>query len=279
MDALLDAAAEAVAGAEALIVCAGAGMGRDSGLPDYRGKGGLWRNYAEVARTGLRPEELCHTDRFDDDPELIWGYFAHCVQLYGETEPHEGYRILRRWAEAMPQGHGVFTSNVDGHFARSGFERIVEWHGAHGQWQCTRPKGCTRQIWPAPPLELEVDPETMRARGPLPSCPRCGALARPNILLFWDASWIPTRTAEQMAVFDAWIEALDGARPAVVELGAGTAIPSVRQMAEKLAWQQQGRLIRINPAEPDVPPDEIGLAMGALEALQAIDARVSTLAR
>jgi hypothetical protein len=100
---------------------------------------------------------------------------------------------------------------------------------------------------------------------PLPRCPRCGALARPNILMFNDGRWLDARTEAQYARFGQWRARVSN--PVVFELGAGTDVPSVRHLCES----QRAPLIRINPREPHVGSGRgVGIALGALEALQAI---------
>ena len=123
---------------------------------------------------------------------------------------------------------------------------------------------------PATPHDVRVDPESFRAHAPLPLCGQCGALLRPNILMFGDGAWDAARTEEQEARLDAWLEAVEPGTLAVVECGAGTAIPSVRHFCESAA-RARGTLIRINVREPEVPRGGIGLPLKALEALRAID--------
>src|SRR5437588_12489307 len=120
-DDLLDRAAAAVASADALLIGAGAGMGVDSGLPDFRGDKGFWNAYPPYAALGLNFIALASPRWFTDDPEIAWGFYGHRLNLYRQTAPHAGFQILRKWAERMPRGSFVYTSNVDGHFQRSGF--------------------------------------------------------------------------------------------------------------------------------------------------------------
>jgi hypothetical protein len=96
-------------------------------------------------------------------------------------------------------------------------------------------------------------------------------LARPNILMFGDWGWNERRSAMQAARLHALIEKAQ--RPLVVELGAGVAIPSVRHFGQHVIQQHGGRIIRINPREPQVASArDVGLPMGALAGLAAIDA-------
>jgi NAD-dependent SIR2 family protein deacetylase len=261
-------AADLLDGAGALLICAGAGMGVDSGLPDFRGGEGFWRAYPPYARLGLQFEELADPRHFADDPELAWGFYGHRLDLYRKTVPHEGFRILLSLGARLPGGTGVFTSNVDGQFQAAGFGLVSEVHGSIHHLQCLA--GCTREIWPASGVDVLLDPETMRAVPPLPSCPRCGGLARPNILMFGDDAWVPDRGQAQLHELTAWRRTARDL--VVVELGAGQAIPTVRRYAE-LASAATGALIRINPREPEIRHNRgVSIAAGALETLTALAA-------
>lgn len=263
----VDAAADLIAGAGALLVCAGAGMGVDSGLPDFRGSEGFWRAYPPYARLGLQFEELADPRHFDDDPELAWGFYGHRLALYRATVPHHGFTLLREWGARTPGGAWVFTSNVDEQFQRAGFTGVAEAHGSIHHLQCL--SGCTEAIWPAEDVEVTIDEVTMRAVPPLPSCPACGGLARPNILMFGDFSWQPARSQAQLDALNAWRREVSDL--VVVELGAGQAVPTVRRFSE-LASAASGHLIRINPREPGIRHGRgVSLAGGALETLTAID--------
>ncbi|NKQ57079.1 NAD-dependent protein deacetylase [Amycolatopsis sp. K13G38] len=269
-DASLGEAAELIAGAGAVLVCAGAGMGVDSGLPDFRGDEGFWNAYPPYERLGIRFAELADPRHFADDPELAWGFYGHRLDLYRKTVPHEGFRILRGWGESKPGGAPVFTSNVDGQFGEAGFGMVAEVHGSIHHLQCVVP--CGPHIWPATDLDVAVDHETMRATGPLPRCPRCGNLARPNILMFGDGDWIPHRTDEQLHALNEWRR--EHRDLVVIELGAGKAVPTVRRYAE-LASAATGALIRVNPREPEIRHGRgVSLPHGALETLAALDARL-----
>lgn len=273
---ILEKAAEAIAGADALLITAGAGMGVDSGLPDFRGNQGFWRAYPPYERLGLSFVELANPDHFSKDPTLAWGFYGHRLELYRRTEPHEGYRILQKWSQQKSEGAFVFTSNVDGHFQRAGFDpdRVVEVHGSIHWMQCLA--GCGQDIYPADEVSLAIDEQNMRASAPLPQCPGCGEMARPNILMFGDWGWLDRRTREQGKRFDSWLRSLNDAKLAIVECGAGTAIPTVRRLGEGLVQGWDATLIRINVREPQAPDGQIGIALGALDALRELDSLVES---
>jgi NAD-dependent SIR2 family protein deacetylase len=271
LNSLIETAAAAVGAAEALLITAGAGMGVDSGLPDFRGDEGFWRAYPPIAKLGISFFDMANPFWFKRDPELAWGFYGHRLNLYSATTPHGGFDILRRWAETKRRRSFVFTSNVDGQFQSAGFDarEIVECHGSISHLQCTRP--CRDDIWDGHDLQIVVDHGTMRALTPLPVCPACGALARPNVLMFNDWNWLPHRMSDQERRFASWLETVGGARLVIVEIGAGSAVPTVRMVSERLASRDGAKLIRINPREPQVPPGHISLPLNAREALQTVD--------
>jgi NAD-dependent SIR2 family protein deacetylase len=273
----LDRAARAIAAADCLVIGAGAGMGVDSGLPDFRGPQGFWRAYPPYQALGLDFTDLANPHWFLRDPSIAWGFYGHRLNLYRSTVPHPGFARLKKWAARMRWGAFVYTSNVDGQFQRAGFDpkRIVECHGAIDWLQCV--DQCGIGLFPADDNEIQIEPETMRAQLPFPACPGCGGLARPNILLFGDGDWAGDRTRQQEQAFRDWQSALDPSGLVVVECGAGTSIPSVRNACERLAKTYDGTLIRINPRESSVDRKrQIGLPLGAAEAIGAIDRAIDS---
>ncbi|ALK97824.1 hypothetical protein AB595_16390 [Massilia sp. WF1] len=265
LDAAIARAAALLREADALLIGAGAGIGVDSGLPDFRGDHGFWRAYPPLARLGIRFVEIANPRSFARHPELAWGFYGHRLALYRATIPHEGFTILRELGARLAHGAFVFTSNVDGQFQRAGFDdgQVVECHGSIHHLQCSRP--CSGDIWPADAVQPDIDPGDCLMRPPLPACPHCGALARPNVLMFNDGRWLDARTEARYQGFEAWRARVR--RPVVIELGAGTDVPSVRRTCEA----QGAPLIRINPRAPQVPSaDDVGIAMGALETLRRL---------
>jgi len=262
-ESTVKAACQAINTADALLIGAGAGMGVDSGLPDFRGPEGFWKAYPPFR--GRRFSDISTPHWFRTDPALAWGFFGHRLNLYRAAVPHRGFEILRNWGQRCPLGCFVFTSNVDGQFQKAGFaeDSILECHGSLQFLQCTR---CAREIWPADRTFVEVNAETIRAAAPLPACPDCGAIARPNVLMFNDGDWDSSRTDRQLQRYNNWLRRIDGRRTVAVELGAGLAIPTVRLECQTRA----DLLVRINPREADVSAG-ISLPLGALEALESID--------
>ena len=272
--AAADHAAALLDQADALIVAAGAGMGVDSGLPDFRGNEGFWRAYPALAQAQLDFASVASPAAFRAMPELAWGFYGHRLALYRRTVPHVGFAQLLRWGARMHHGLSVFTSNVDGQFQIAGYppDAVHECHGSIHHLQCLH--GCSDAIWRADEILPDVDEATCRLRNAPPRCPHCGALARPNILMFNDWDWVEARTAAQSARQHRWLQSVK--RPVVVELGAGTAIPSVRHFSQRILHHHGGRLIRINPREWEVPTrSDVGLPMRAAQGLALVEQALS----
>ena len=274
-------AADIIKKASALIVTAGAGMGVDSGLPDFRGPQGFWRAYPPLKDKGLVLEEMSTPHWFESDPTFAWGFFGHRYNLYSTTKPHTGFDIMLKWCKKMPQGYFVFTSNVDGHFQKAGFpeDRVEECHGSINFMQSCDTDKYPEEIWPTPEdTKYKIDSDTLRLLSPLPQGPpgKNDSLARPNVLMFGDYMWIGSRTEAQSQRFYDFLESLDGTNCSlvVVEIGAGEYVPTVRFQSESLTNRyKNSTLIRINPRDWQVPRkgEDISLPMGGLQALQLID--------
>ena len=266
-------ATDLVRQADRLIIAAGAGMGVDSGLPDFRGKDGFWKAYPALGREGVDFYSIANPASFFEQPARAWGFYGHRLNRYRTTVPHPGFEILKRWGEAMPLGYRVFTSNVDGQFQIAGFDESVihECHGSIHHLQCLG--DCGSGVWSARDFEPHVDDENCLLLNAPPRCPICGQMARPNVLIFGDANWEPWRSEAQRQREEQWLRTIhDGQRTVVIEIGAGTTIPSVRHFSQRISYQFGGRLIRINPDECAVPSSlDVGIASGCAQALTEIN--------
>jgi NAD-dependent SIR2 family protein deacetylase len=294
-------AAAAIRGAEALFVTCGAGMGVDSGLPDFRGDEGFWKAYPPMSEKGLSFSQCADPVHFQTDPEFAWGFYGHRMKLYQETQPGLHFEALLRLFGRTPSGGFVFTSNVDGQFQKAGFDplRIHECHGSIHYLQDVHGLHGGGIVGPVDQesLQLKIDPETFRAELPLPTVrgpPDGGGdavLARPNILMFNDCHWLSERTNAQRKAMNEWLGRLSrdgppggrGVRPdakvVVIDIGSGTAVPTARIMGAKVAGAFDSTLIRINPRESSVdvgygsvgPGKGIAFAEGALTVLADIE--------
>ena len=273
-------AARLVEQADALIICAGAGMGFDSTLPDFRNSTEFWEAYPMLRKENLTFPDLADPEVFEKNSPRAWGFYDYQYKLYNQTTPHDGYQILKRWCSLKNNSSFIYTSNVDGHFLKAGFkeDQIFECNGSINFLQCSRQFGppCLK-IWPAEESLnlkfLSIDTEKLVAQSQLPLCPCCHAVARPNTLMLNDYWCLSERVDAQEVRFQQWKDSLDASASSlkqkilVIEIGAGTEIPTVRHLAESMNTD----IIRINPKESQGAGNVLSIPDGGLEALQKID--------
>ena len=139
-----------------VVVFTGAGVSADSGIPTFRGAGGLWREF--------RPEELATPQAFRRDPALVWEWYEWRRDLIRKAQPNAAHNAVARLTDAV-----VVTQNVDALHARAGSRDVIELHGNLFRVRCTR-EGTTREC-----------PEPLSS---LPPICECGALLRPDVVWF-----------------------------------------------------------------------------------------------
>ena len=139
-----------------VVVFTGAGVSADSGIPTFRGEGGLWRNF--------RAEDLATPEAFARDPALVWEWYEWRRGLVRAAEPNAAHRAIARLPDAV-----VVTQNVDGLHARAGSADVVELHGNLFRARCVR----ERRVLAAPDAFASIPPHC-----------ECGALLRPDIVWF-----------------------------------------------------------------------------------------------
>ncbi|HDR0612607.1 SIR2 family NAD-dependent protein deacylase [Pasteurella multocida] len=267
----LQIAADYIKQADGILITAGAGMSVDSGLPDFRSVGGFWNAYPPLASLNLDFQTFATPLSFDLYPQLMYWFWGHRLHQYRRATPHQGYQILQRWAAQKARGYFVFTSNVDGHFQKAGFDegRVYEVHGTIERMQCI--KNCRDISWSARHFHPEVDEENHRIISDIPRCPDCDAQVRQNVLMFDDWCYSDTYQEIKRLKLETWLKTVDNL--VVIELGAGKTVPTVRRFGERIAKMKKGSFIRINPQESGVicKTKFLGLKMTALDALLALD--------
>jgi NAD-dependent deacetylase len=170
---LIDAATRArdlLRDAGAVVVLTGAGVSAESGVPTFRGAGGLWKEF--------RPEDLATPEAFARDTRLVWEWYAWRRTLVAACAPNAAHRALAEWA--LRSGKvTIVTQNVDGLHARAAREAgsmaglPIEVHGSLLRDRCS---GCGVRSEP-----VTVDATSLAT---LPRCARCGALLRPDVVWF-----------------------------------------------------------------------------------------------
>jgi len=299
IDSAVTRAAEALATCDAWIITAGAGMGVDSGLPDFRGSTGLWKD----RKVALSYEDMSDDKWFREDPAFAWGVNYTQIAMYRRTEPHAGFAVLLRWAAELAKPYYVFTSNIDSQFEKAGFpeDKVATCHGDIHHVQCTErtcrglDKNKEDEVWNADcipdGLDSEIDPGSLRFKDLAslePSyfhCPRCGRLARPNVWFCHDRNYVSRQSGiRRHDSFNKFVQDIHerGRCLVVVECGGGMAIPTVRIESED-AVERAGSgslLVRINPTDCRVPVERaVGIPFGACEGVKRIDAALQALRR
>jgi len=145
-----------------IAVLTGAGISAESGIPTFRGPGGLWKNH--------RPEDLATPEAFRKDPELVWSWYAWRQGIVHGAKPNAAHEALATFEGNLTSGtYYLVTQNVDGLHARAGSESLLELHGNIFRTRCTRDGR----------LETITEP----VRDVPPHC-SCGAMLRPDVVWF-----------------------------------------------------------------------------------------------
>jgi len=144
------------------VVLTGAGISTESGIPDFRSPTGIWRRYD--------PMEYATIDAFHADPAKVWDFYGKRLAALAQAEPNDGHRALaelerRGWVDA------VITQNVDGLHTRAGSRRVIEVHGSIRAARCIE-------------CGTTISSEEAIALLPVPGCPSCDALLKPDVVMF-----------------------------------------------------------------------------------------------
>lgn len=266
-------AREAIDAADAIIIASGAGMGVDSGLPDFRGDDGFWKAYPPLKALGISFHQMANPKWFVENPSMAWGFYGHRLNLYRNTIPHKGFNILKELVKLKENNYFIFTSNVDGQFQKAGFDsdKIEECHGSIHHNQCV--SNCTDNIWSNEDEHCEVDLNRFLLTSDIPKCKYCNQIARPNILMFGDWGFNAKRRNTQTNNLMRWLQnniANKKSKIVIIEIGAGKDIPTVRNFCNDISLQYKAKLIRINPRDYNGLQNTISIPLGGLEALEKI---------
>lgn len=237
-------AAEKLSAARRVMVITGAGVSAASGIPTFRGPGGLWKNH--------RPESLATAAAFARDPVTVWEWYAWRRKKIAAAAPNAAHAVLARWSRRF-DAFTLVTQNVDGLHEQAGTRGVVRFHGSIWRLRCSL--SCGEPEWE----DRDAD------QGALPRCGSCGAFARPGVV--WFGEEIP---AEALG---AALDALD----CDVCLVAGTS--SVVTPAAGLVGEARRRgayTIEINPeATPVTGGVDLAIAGRAEDVLVEIEKRLS----
>ena len=237
---MIDRVASWIRAAERLVVLTGAGISAESGVPVFRGDGGLWRQF--------RPEQLATPEAFRRQPELVWEWYLWRRARIAEAKPNAGHYTIAQWQQARA-GVTLLTQNVDGLHARAGSPQPLELHGNLWRVRCARGCGVTDEDAPDSAVR-----ETLTCR--------CGAWLRPDVVWFGEPLDAGTLEAATERVAEADVVLVVGTSAVVYPVAA---LPQI-------ARRQRARVVEINveatPLSADVDAVLRGPAGEVLPALE-----------
>jgi NAD-dependent deacetylase len=147
-------------------VMTGAGISAASGVPTFRGREGLWKNFS--------PEQLATAEAFRRDPPLVWEWYNWRRELISRCHPNAAHAVLAAWSRRYPDFQ-LITQNVDGLHEKAGTEKVIRFHGSIWEVLCWKRCASSPPRWWEKSVPLPVIP---------PLCPHCGGLVRPGVVWF-----------------------------------------------------------------------------------------------
>ncbi len=178
-DDLLQAIVDRLRSASRVTILTGAGVSAASGVPTFRGSGGLWRQF--------RAEDLATAGAFGRDPTLVWEWYGWRRALVAACHPNPAHEVIARWSREFDRCT-VITQNVDDLHVRAGTAHLIRVHGSLWELSCWRE--CGASPWRDESVPLLTMP---------PVCPSCGGLARPAVVWFGESLPAPALDAALQA--------------------------------------------------------------------------------
>lgn len=222
---MIEQARDLITNAERVVVLTGAGISAESGVPTFRGSGGLWKSY--------RAEDLATPEAFRRDARLVWEWYGWRREVVSACLPNAAHRALAHYATSHPQSL-IATQNVDGLHRAAGTPEtsLVELHGALFRVRCT---ACAWRSGHTGAIDAT-------SSATLPRCEWCGALARPDIVWFGEA-------LEPANIERAFAEA--NTADVCLVVGTSGAVQPAANMAA-ITRRAGGAVIEVNPAETPI---------------------------
>ena len=246
VDRAIDTVVKRLAKCSSLLFITGAGVSADSGLPTYRGIGGLYN--AEHPEEGIAIEEILSGDMIRRRPELTWKYLGQIEQSARGATFNRGHEVIAAMEARLPRVW-TLTQNIDGLHRAAGSKNVLEIHGRLDELSCMQ---CDYQ-------------RQVKDYGALtfpPRCPACGAMLRPDVVLFGEQ--LPGDVVERFYV------ELDAGFDAVFSVGTTSSFPYISgpvEMARRRGWFS----VEINPGVTRVSSlVDVKVSLGAAAALDAI---------
>lgn len=245
----LEGAAQVIRTSRRLIAFTGAGISVESGVPAFRGPGGLYET--------MDPS-LLEIDRFNSEPAVCWEAIRQVFYSAGpggrRPEPNAAHRALAKW-EAEGRLAAVITQNIDGLHSKAGSRNVVEFHGSTRELVCRR---CGRRV---AATDEALDSGLLDSLPP--RCPDCGGLLKPDFVFFGEG--IPQ---------DAYSEAFSAASEADACLIIGsTGVVYPAAQVPIMAKRAGAKLIEVDPGDTEFSASivDFHIRLGASEAMTRLD--------
>lgn len=245
-----------------VVVFSGAGMSAESGVPTFRSRmTGLWAR--------VDPQLIATPQAFRRDPQRVWDWHVHLAESVRKAAPNPGHQAVAE-LQNLVQQVTVITQNIDGLHLRAGSRDVIELHGsllrlrgfrdeeggAHALRFARPPRPCPLcGGCAAPPGAWNPDPGLSLAgiglaAGPVPRCPKCGALLRPDVVWFnemldpglLDEAWAAMEDCDAVLCVGASLEVEPAASLPFRALECGRAVIEVNPAATPLSPLADARL-------------------------------------
>jgi len=203
-----------------IVVVTGAGISQESGIPTFRGKDGLWRNYDAM--------KLATIDAFYDNPKLVWEWYNERRKNIFQAQPNQGHKAiaeLEKYAQVT-----VLTQNIDGLHQKAGSSKVLELHGSIITIKCS---------------VCDYKEEILTEISNLPPLCKCGNILRPDVV--WFGEILPQNVWKNAIVFASQCDLMIVVGTSLVVSPANT-LPIY-------AKQNNSFLIEINPENTDMSTD------------------------
>jgi len=162
-----------------LFVLTGAGVSAESGIPTFRGAGGLWRGY--------RFEEVASPQAWARDPRVVWDFYSMRRSVAAKAKPNPAHVALARIEQQLGDRFMLVTQNVDNLHEQAGSTRLIHMHGELFKSRCDR---CSRPTF--------ADDKLYEQPCEIPHCD-CGGRIRPHICWFGEMPYEMDRISRELA--------------------------------------------------------------------------------